>query len=110
MEKRVLPDRLIYIVLPITTGHVDKCLFRKWIKIDLTEAQAEAIQRVCSGLQQAQAQTRDGRYCNSPELVLQWLLERIEEQMGVQMRSAGDRRSVDQTCPMVTSSPHIHRA
>ncbi len=82
MEKRVQPDRLICIVLPVSTGHVDKCLFRKWIKVDLTEAQAEAVQRVCSGLQQAQVQTRDGRYCNSPELALQWLLERIEEQVG----------------------------
>lgn len=70
-------------MLPVSTGHLDKCLCRAWIKIDLTEAQAEAFQRVCSGLQQAQIQTRDGRFCNSPELALQWLLERIEEQVGL---------------------------
>ncbi len=82
MEKRVQPDRLICIVLPVSAGHLDKCLCRAWIKIDLTEAQADAFQRVCSGLQQAQVQTRGGRYCNSPELALQWLLERIEVQVG----------------------------
>ncbi len=87
MEKRVQPDRLMCLVLPISTGHVDRCLFRKWIKVDLTEAQAEAVQRVCSGLQQAQVQTRDGKYCNSPELAFQWLLERIEEQVGVPNRA-----------------------
>lgn len=88
MEKRVQPDRLICIVLPVSTGHVDRCLFRTWIKIDVTEAQAEAFQRVCYGLQHAQAQTRDGRYCNSPELAMQWLMERIEEQVGMQMRGS----------------------
>ena len=103
MEKRVQPDRLICIVLPVSTGHLDKCLCRAWIKIDLTEAQAEAVQRVCSGLQQAQAQTRDGRYCNSPELALQWLLERIEEQVGVQMRAASEAQEGNGTVNAITS-------
>ena len=86
-------------MLPVSTGHLDKCLCRAWIKIDLTEAQAEAFQRVCSGLQQAQAQTRDGRHCNSPELALQWLLERIEEQVDIRQTECESQPGRLVQCP-----------